>query len=201
VHEVAGEITVHVPTTVPVEDSIAVTVKLVGIPPVPTPVPNSMMTDPLDAVSVSVGASGTSGTQTAKSDVFSIGVIVSPGSNSVLPVDHISKTKRVLAMLLTSATITSVLGATISVAGAIPDVAPAIEYVTPISAPLHCAVKVTPLDGIVYVEPAATVLLPSLQPRKLTVASGCDGAAASVNVEPKATGDCVGGVPDPPLRA
>jgi hypothetical protein len=171
VHEVAGEITWHVPALSPVATFIAVTVKLVGSPPVPTPVPNSIVTDPLDAVRVSVGASGISGTQTAKSDVFTIGVIVSPGSNSMLPVDHISKTKRVLAMLLTSATVTSVLGATISVAGATPEVAPAIEYVTPMRAPLHCAVKETPAAGIVYVEPAATVLLPSLQPRKFTVAS------------------------------
>ena len=69
------------------------------------------------------------------------------------------------------ATTTAVPGATICVVGAEPDVAPAIEYVTPMSAPLHCAVKVTPAAGIVYVEPAATILLPSLQPRKLTVAS------------------------------
>jgi hypothetical protein len=59
VHEVAGEITWQVPALCPVATLIAVTVKLVGMPPVPTPVPNSMMTDPLDAVSVSVGASGT----------------------------------------------------------------------------------------------------------------------------------------------
>jgi hypothetical protein len=171
VHEVEGEITVHVPALCPVATLIAVTVKLVGSPPVPAPVPSSIVTEPLVAVSVSTGASGASGIQTAKSDVFTIGVIVSPGSNSMLPVDHVSNTKRVLAMVVTSATVTSVLGATISVAGAIPEVAPAIEYVTPMSAPLHCAVKVTPLAGIVYVEPAATVLLPSLQPRKLTVGS------------------------------
>jgi hypothetical protein len=80
-------------------------------------------------------------------------------------------------------------GATICVVGVEPDVAPEIEYVTPMSAPLHCAVKVTPAAGIVYVEPAATVLLPSLQPRKFTVASEWVGADATVNVEPNATGD------------
>ena len=53
--------------------------------------------------------------------------------------------------------------------------------------------KVTAPAGIVYVEPAATILLPSLQPRKFTVASECVGAAARVKVEPKATGFCVGG--------
>jgi outer membrane receptor protein involved in Fe transport len=52
------------------------------------------------------------------------------------------------------------------------------------SAPLHCAVKVTPFAGIVYVEPAATVLLPSLQPRKFTVGSafGPDKATRTVNL-------------------
>jgi hypothetical protein len=113
VHEVAGEITVHVPTTVPVEASMAVTVKLVGIPPVPTPVPNSMITDPFDTVSVSVGASGTSGTQTAKSDVFTTGVIVSLGSIRVLPVDQASNVKRFRVMPDLGATVTVVLGATI----------------------------------------------------------------------------------------
>jgi hypothetical protein len=100
-----------------------------------------------------------------------------------------------------SETTTAVFGATICVEGAVPDVAPAIEYVTPISAPLHWAVNVTPLAGIVYVEPAATVLLPSLQPRKFTVESGCVGAAARLNVEPKAIPVCAVGVSDPPLLA
>jgi hypothetical protein len=100
-----------------------------------------------------------------------------------------------------SETSTSVFGSTICVAGAIPDVAPAIEYVIPMSAPLHCAVNVTPLAGIVYVEPAATVLLPSLQPRKFKVESGCVGADARVNVDPNATGDCVGAGRFPPLLA
>lgn len=113
VHEVAGEITWHVPALCPVATLIAVTVKLVGMPPVPTPVPNSMMTDPLDAVSVSVGASGTSGTQTAKSDVFTTGVIVSPGSIRVLPVDQASNVKRFRVMPDLGATVTVVLGATI----------------------------------------------------------------------------------------
>lgn len=100
-----------------------------------------------------------------------------------------------------SETTTAVFGATICVEGAVPDVAPAIEYVTPISAPLHWAVNVTPLAGIVYVEPAATVLLPSLQPRKFTVESGCVGADARVNDDPKAIGDCVGAGRFPPLLA
>jgi hypothetical protein len=113
VHEVAGEITWQVPALCPVATLIAVTVKLVGMPPVPTPVPNSRMTDPLDAVSVSVGASGTSGTQTAKSDVFTTGVIVSPGSIRVLPVDQASNVKRFRVMPDLGATVTVVLGATI----------------------------------------------------------------------------------------
>lgn len=79
VQEVAGEITVQVPALNPVATLIAVTVKLVGRPPVPAPVPTSIDTAPLDAVSVSTGASGTSGTQTAKSDVFTTGVMVSLG--------------------------------------------------------------------------------------------------------------------------
>jgi hypothetical protein len=113
VHEVAGEITWHVPALCPVVTLIAVTVKLVGNPPVPAPVPTEIVTEPLDAVSVSVGASGTSGTQTAKSAVFTTGVIVSLGSISVLPVDHASNVKRLREMPVLGATVTVVLGATI----------------------------------------------------------------------------------------
>jgi hypothetical protein len=113
VHEVAGEITWQVPALCPVATLIAVTVKLVGIPPVPTPVPTAIVTAPLDAVRVSVGASGTSGTQTAKSDVFTTGVIVSLGSISVLPVDQASNVKRLREMPVRGATVTVVLGATI----------------------------------------------------------------------------------------
>jgi len=127
VQDVAGEITWHVPALCPVATVIAVTVKLVGSPPVPTPVPTAMVTEPLDAVSVSTGASGISGTQTATRVVFTTGVIVEVGSISVLPVDHASNIKRVREMLVIPATVTDVLGATIWVAGAVPDVAPAIE--------------------------------------------------------------------------
>ena len=194
VHEVAGEITVQLPALSPVETFIAVTVKLVGRPPEPEPAPSSIVTEPLDAVSVSTGASGALGSQTAIKVVFAIAVNDSEGSINSIPVDHALKVWRVREIPVASETSTSVFGSTICVEGAIPDVAPAIEYVMPMSAPLHCAVKLTPLAGIVYVEPAATVLLPSLQPRKFTVGSECVGAAARVKVDPKATGDCVGGV-------
>ena len=89
VHEVAGEITVQLPALSPVETFIAVTVKLVGRPPVPEPAPTSIVTEPLDAVSVSTGASGAVGSQTAKRVVFAIGVIVVDGSIEVLPVDQV----------------------------------------------------------------------------------------------------------------
>jgi hypothetical protein len=91
VHEVAGEITWHVPALCPVAALIAVTVKLVGSPPVPAPVPTAIVTDPLDAVRVSVGASGAVGSQTAIKVVFTNGVIVASGSTEVLPVDHAPK--------------------------------------------------------------------------------------------------------------
>jgi hypothetical protein len=113
VQEVAGEITVQVPALCPVATLIAVTVKLVGRPPVPDPVPTSIKTAPLDAESVAVGVSGTSGTQTAKSDVFTTGVIVSLGSISVLPVDQASNVKRFRVIPDLGATVTVVLGATI----------------------------------------------------------------------------------------
>jgi hypothetical protein len=91
VQEVAGEITWHVPALCPVATLIAVTVKLVGSPPVPAPVPTAIVTDPLDAVRVSVGASGAVGSQTAIKVVFVNGVIVASGSTEVLPVDHAPK--------------------------------------------------------------------------------------------------------------
>jgi hypothetical protein len=164
-------------------------------------VPTSIDTAPLDAASVAVGVSGAVGSQTAIKVVFSIGVIVVDGAIEVVPVDQDLKLWRLREIPDASETITAVLGSTICVDGAIPDVAPAIEYETPISAVLHWAVNVTVFAGIVYVEPAATVLLPSLQPRKLTVASGCEGAAARLNVDPKATGDWVGRELFPPLMS
>jgi hypothetical protein len=91
VQEVAGEITWHVPALCPVATLIAVTVKLVGSPPVPAPVPTVIVTDPLDAVRVAVGASGAVGSQTAIKVVFTNGVIVASGSTEVLPVDHAPK--------------------------------------------------------------------------------------------------------------
>ena len=87
--EVAGEITVQVPALWPVAALTAVIVKLVGRPPVPTPVPTSIDTAPLDAESVAVGVSGAVGSHTAISVVFAIGVIVEVGSTEVLPVDHV----------------------------------------------------------------------------------------------------------------
>jgi hypothetical protein len=89
VHEVAGEITVQLPALSPVETLIAVTVKLVGRPPVPDPAPTSIATEPLDAVSVAVGVSGVVGSQTAIRVVFAIGVIVVDGWIEVLPVDQV----------------------------------------------------------------------------------------------------------------
>jgi hypothetical protein len=91
VHKVAGEITVQIPTLKPVEALIAVTVKLVGKPPVPEPVPTSIATEPLDAVSVAVGVSGAVGSQTAISVVFTVGVIVVDGWIELLPVDQALK--------------------------------------------------------------------------------------------------------------
>jgi hypothetical protein len=176
---------------------MAVTVKLVGRPPVPAPVPTSIDTAPPDAVSVAVGVSGAVGSQTAIKVVFSSGVIVVDGAIEVVPVDQDLKLWRLREIPDASETITAVLGSTICVDGAIPDVAPAIEYETPISAVLHWAVNVTVFAGIVYVEPAATVLLPSLQPRKFTVGSEFVGAAAMIKVDPKATGFCVGGALSP----
>jgi hypothetical protein len=77
---VAGEITVQVPTLWPVAALIAVTVKLVGRPPVPAPVPTSIDTAPLDAARVAVGVSGAVGSHTAISVVFAIAVKESAGS-------------------------------------------------------------------------------------------------------------------------
>lgn len=80
VHEVAGEMTVQLPALRPVEALIAVTVKLVGRPPLPMPAPTSMVTEPLVAVKVSTGASGALGSQTAIRVVFAIAVKDSEGS-------------------------------------------------------------------------------------------------------------------------
>ena len=65
------------------------------------------------------------------------------GATDVLPVDQEFNLKRLRVMVVPSETATGVPGATISAAGATPFVAPTIVYVTPISAPLHCAVNVT----------------------------------------------------------
>jgi hypothetical protein len=137
VQEVAGEITVQVPALCPVATLIAVTVKLVGRPPVPDPVPTSIKTAPLDAESVAVGVSGAVGSQTAISVVFAIAVNESAGSINSIPVDQALRVWRVREIPVASETSTSVFGATICVEGATPEVAPAIEYVIPISAPLH----------------------------------------------------------------
>ena len=136
-HEVAGEMTVQLPALRPVETLMAVTVKLVGRPPVPAPVPTSIDTAPLDAERVAVGVSGAVGSHTAISVVFAIAVKESAGSINSIPVDHALRVCRVREIPIASETSTSVFGSTICVAGAIPDVAPAIEYVIPMSAPLH----------------------------------------------------------------
>jgi hypothetical protein len=76
VQEVAGEMTVHASSTLsPVAALIAVTVKLVGRPPVPAPAPTSI--DDRAArcgQRLRLGASGAVGSQTAISVVFAIAV-------------------------------------------------------------------------------------------------------------------------------
>jgi hypothetical protein len=88
VQEVSGEITVQLPALWPVAALIAVTVKLVGRPPEPAPVPTSIDTAPLDVESVAVGVSGAVGSHTAISVVFAIAVKESAGSINWIPVDH-----------------------------------------------------------------------------------------------------------------
>ena len=98
-----------------------------GTPPVPGPCPTSIVTAPLVAVNVSIGASGISGTQTAASAMLDTGVIVSLGSKVSTPDDQASKINLDLEIPATGATVTVVLGAINCVAGATPVVAPAIE--------------------------------------------------------------------------
>jgi hypothetical protein len=70
------------------------------------------------------------------------GEIVEEGATVAEPVDQAFNLYLLLKIELPEATCTEVPGATTSVLGAVPEVAPAIVYETPISAPLHCAVKV-----------------------------------------------------------
>jgi hypothetical protein len=85
-----------------------------------------MVTDPLEAVKVSTGASGISGTQTAASDVLTTGEIVEEGATVAEPVDQAFNLYLLLKIELPEATCTEVPGATTSVLGAVPEVAPAI---------------------------------------------------------------------------
>jgi tetrahydrodipicolinate N-succinyltransferase len=76
---------------------------------------------------VSIGASGISGTQTAASAILDTGVIVSLGSKVSTPDDQASKINLDLEIPTIGATSTVVFGSINCVAGAVPDVAPAIE--------------------------------------------------------------------------
>ena len=98
-----------------------------GTPPFPGPWPTSIVTAPLVAVNVSIGASGISGTQTAASAMLDTGVIVSIGSKVSTPDDQASKINLDLEIPTTGATSTVVFGSINCVAGATPVVAPAIE--------------------------------------------------------------------------
>ena len=72
-----------------------------------------MVTAPLVAVRVSIGASGISGIHKAASEIFVTGVIVSLGSKISEPVDQASRIKRDLEIPVIGATMTSVAGSTI----------------------------------------------------------------------------------------